>query len=125
MKNEMRLNADRTRLLLNISGDFDTAALEDLVLLLGGARKAMEPPVPSSEQDNGGAQLRCTTEPLSGLAADHLGQDGKQVLRLRSVRFGWLGWEFSELDARALFELLAQRFEPDRHQVAQAPDPKH
>jgi hypothetical protein len=125
MKNEMKLNADRTRLLLNISGDFDAAALEDLVLLLGGARKRMEPAVPRSEQENGGAQIRCTAETMSGFHADHIGQDGKQLLRLRSVRFGWLGWEFSELDARALFESLAKRFEPDRHYIAQATNPKH
>jgi hypothetical protein len=125
MKNEVKLIKDGKALLLNIAAELDVAALEDLLLVLGSARKAMEPPVPRSEQDNGGAQLRCTTEPLSGLAADRVGQDGMQVLRLRSVRFGWIGWEFSEQDARALFESLAQRFEPDRHHVAQTPQAKH
>lgn len=125
MNNELKLNKDGTRLLLNLSGELDAAALEDLVLLLGSTRERMEPPVPRSQQENGGAEIRCTTETMSGLQSDPWLKDGTQVLRLRSARFGWLGWSFLEPEARAVFELLAQRFKPDRHHITQPADPKH
>jgi hypothetical protein len=108
--NEMTLSKDGMRLLLNYSGELDAAGLQELIALLGSARKAMEPPVPRTQQDNGGAEIACTIEPLSGFAADQPDQQGAQVLRLRSERFGWVGWRFGHNDARQLFEHLALRF---------------
>ena len=102
MKNEMTLNADATRLLLAINGELDAAALEALVLSLGSIRKAMHPAVPRSEQDNGGAQLRCTSETL-----EKPDQQGNCLLRVRSERFGWLGWWLAQNDARQLKDFLA------------------
>lgn len=124
-ENEIKLSSDGTRLLLSLSGELDAAALEDLVLLLGSTRERMKPPVPRSQQESGGAEIRCTTETMSGLQADPWLKDGTQVLRLRSARFGWLGWSLLEPEARAVFELLAQRFEPDRNHITQPTDPKH
>lgn len=107
MKNEMTLNADATRLLLAINGELDAAALEALILSLGSIRKAMHPAVPRSEQDNGGAQLRCTSETLSSLGAEKPDQQGNCLLRVRSERFGWLGWWLAQDDARQLKDFLA------------------
>lgn len=105
-KNWMQLTEDGMRLRLHLDGEFTAAGLQDLVLRLGSVRKEMLPPVPRTQQDNGGAQIACTTEALSEFAADHADQEGTQVLRFRSERFGWLGWALSNAHAKALFEHL-------------------
>lgn len=112
MKNEMKLRADRMHLLLNFSGELDAAALEDLILALGSARKAMQPPVPTTDKDNNGAQLVCVSEDVRSLAAEKPDQDGKLLLRLRSERFGWMGWRLGQHDASQLGEFLAAYYPP-------------
>lgn len=106
MKQEIALNSDDTSVLLNISGELDAAALEDLILNLGSIRKSMQPAVPRSEQDNGGAQLRCTSETLSALGAEKPDQQGNCLLRFRSERFGWVGWELAHDNACQLRDFL-------------------
>lgn len=112
MKNEVSLSEDGKSLLLNITAELDAAALEDLLLMLGSIRESMKPPVPSADQNNGGAQLRCTSETLSEFAADKPDEQGNCLLRFRSKRFGWLGWRFAQHDARQLGEFLAAYFPP-------------
>ncbi len=107
---QIKQSEDFTALHLDIRGAFSAAEVEKLILFLGSARAGIQPPVAAQPQDDLGAQLGRVKEACSGLVADHPSQHGAQVLRMRSERFGWLGWELQEADARQLFELLALRF---------------
>lgn len=106
MKSEMSMNADGTGLLLNISGQFGAAELQALVLELGRLRKGMKPAVPRLNQDNSATQVSCTSETLSEFGAEKPDQQGNCHLRLRSERFGWLGWWLAHNDACQLRDFL-------------------
>lgn len=114
MTNKVRIAQDEnfTTLHLDIRGGFSAAEVEKLILFLGSARAGIQPPVAARPQDDGGAELGRVKEPLSGLVADQPTEEGAQLLRLRSERFGWLTWELGHHDARALGEHLHAFFPP-------------
>ena len=86
----MHLCDDKTRAILDISGEFDAGDVEDLILELSALRSAMEPPIPASPPAQANAE--------DAAASRAKGDPCVQVAVMRGgltrfwVRHGGLGW---------------------------------